>query len=171
MTRRGALSGVFLATLAALGGCGYSLRPSLPPHIKSVHIPVLENRTQEPGIEDFVTQAVTQAFVTSGRVRIAESAERADAVLEGAIIGYALTSLAFDRSANVTQYRLQIALALALRDRVRNTVLWRHDRIEERADFAVAGQVTQTLAREEAAVRQAAVDIGRAIVSFALEGF
>lgn len=171
MTRRRVLAGVLLAALAAVGGCGYSLRPSLPPHIKSVHIPVLENRTREPGIEDFITQAVTQAFVTSGRVRIAESAERADAVLEGAIVGYSLTSLAFDRGANVTQYRLEIALALTLRDRVKNTVVWRHDRIEERADFPVAGQVTLTLAREEAAVKQAAVDIGRAIVSFALEGF
>lgn len=171
MTGHRLLAAVVLLALSGLGGCGYSLRPSLPPHIKTIHIPVLENRTREPGIEDFITQALTQAFVTSGQVKIAESAERADAVLQGTIIEYSLTSLAFDRSANVTQYRLQIALALTLRDRANNTIIWRHERIEERADFNVAGQVTQTLVREEAAVKQAAVDIGRAIVSLALEGF
>ena len=171
MTPRRALAAVVLLTALGGSGCGYSLRPSLPPHIKTVHIPVLENGTREPGVEDFITQAVTQAFVTSGRVKIAENAERADAVLEGKIIEYSLTSLAFDRSANVTQYRLQIALALTLRDRQKNQVIWRHERIEERADFPVAGQVTQTLIREEAAVKRAAVDIGRAIVSLALEGF
>ena len=64
MTRRGVLA-VLLAPLAsvALGGCGYSLRTSLPPGIQSIHVPVLENRTQEPGIEDFITQALTQAVV------------------------------------------------------------------------------------------------------------
>ncbi|MBI3456247.1 MAG: LptE family protein [Candidatus Rokubacteria bacterium] len=160
-----------VGTVLVAGGCGYSLRASLPANIKTVHIPVLENRTQEPGIEEFITQALTQAVVTSGRLRLAESAERADAVLEGSIVEYSLTSLAFDRAANVTQYRLQIALTLTLRDRAKNEVIWKQDRIEERADFPVAGQVTQTLVREEQAVRRAAVDVARAIVSLAFEGF
>ncbi len=159
-----------LAAVLVLAGCGYSLRASLPANIKTVHIPVLQNRTQEPGIEDFITQALTQALVTSGMARIAGPQE-ADAVLEGAIVGYNLTSLAFDRTANVTQYRLQIALALQLRDRRTGEVIWKQDRIEERADFPVSGQVTQTLVREQDAVRRAAVDISRAIVSLAFEGF
>lgn len=170
MARRGIL-GFGLLLLLAAAGCGYSLRASLPAGIKTVHIPTLENRTQEPGIEDFLTQALTQAVVTSGRVRIARSAEEADATLEGAIVEYNLSSLAFDRSANVTQYRLRVALALTFKDLRRNEVLWKQDRIEERADFQVSGQVTQTLAREEDAVRRAAIDVSRAIVSFAFEGF
>jgi outer membrane lipopolysaccharide assembly protein LptE/RlpB len=160
-----------LVATPGLGGCGYSLRANLPPEIRSVHVPVLENKTQEPGIEDFITQALTQAVVTSGRLRIAATAQEADASLEGQIVEYRLTSLAFDRSANVTQYRLVLGLALTFRDLRQNRVIWKQDRVEERADFAVAGQVSQTLAREEAAVRQAAVDVARAIVSFAFEGF
>lgn len=163
--------GMAFGAAVAFGGCGYSLRPSLPPGINTIHVPVLVNRTQEPGIEDFITQALTEAVVTGGRVKIAPSRELADATLEGSIVEYRLISLAFDRSANVTQYRLIIGLALTFRDLKQNKVLWKQDRIEERADFTVAGQVTQTLAREEAAVRQAAVDVARAIVSFALEGF
>ena len=80
-------------------------------------------------------------------------------------------SLSFDRSANVTSYRLILGLALTFKDLKENKVLWKQDRIEERADFVVAGQVTQTLARENEAVRRAAVDVARAIVSFAFEGF
>ena len=172
MTRRDALT-LLLAPLAApvaLGGCGYSLRTSLPPGIRRVHVPVLENRTQEPGIEDFITQALTQAVVQSG-MRITRNAQVADAVLEGAIVEYRLTSLSFDRTANVTSYRLIIGLALTFKDLKQNRIIWKQDRIEERADFLVAGQVTQTLAREELAVQRAAVDVARAIVSFAFEGF
>ncbi len=160
-----------LAGAVLVAGCGYSLRPSLPANIKTVHIPVLTNKTQEPGIEDFLTQALTQALVTSGLAKMAPNAEAADAILEGSIVEYNLTSLAFNRTANVTQYRLQIGMTLTLRDRRRNEVVWRSERISEHADFPVAGQVTTTLVREEAAVRKAAVDIGRAIVSLAFEGF
>ncbi|HEX2483148.1 MAG TPA: LPS assembly lipoprotein LptE [Methylomirabilota bacterium] len=172
MTRRGLLA-VLLAPMAsvALGGCGYSLRTSLPPGIQSIHVPVLENRTQEPGIEDFITQALTQAVAQSGRVRIARNAQDADAVLEGAVVEYRLNALSFNRSANVTSYRLIIGLSLVFKDLKQNQILWKQDRIEERADFLVSGQVTQTLAREELAVQRAAVDVARAIVSFALEGF
>jgi outer membrane lipopolysaccharide assembly protein LptE/RlpB len=168
MRRLGALG---LVVALAAGGCGYSLRASLPANIKTVHIPTLENRTQEPGIEDFVTQALTQALVTSGMARIASNATEADGVLEGSIVEYSLTSLAFDRTANVTRYRLQIALSLALRDRRKNEVIWKQERIEERSDFPVSGQVTQTISREQDAVRRAAVDVSRAIVSLAFEGF
>ncbi len=160
-----------LVTAIGLGGCGYSLRTSLPAGIKSIHVPVLENKTAEPGIEDFITQALTQAVVQASRVRIAANSREADASLEGQIVEYRLVALSFDRNANVTSYRLIIGLALTFRDLKQNRVIWKQDRIEERADFLVAGQVTQTLAREEQAVQRAAVDVARAIVSFAFEGF
>ena len=170
MTRPRGLVGI-LALVVLAGGCGYSLRPSLPGNIKTVHIPTLQNRTQEPGIEDFITQALTSAVVTSGVARIAQDAEQADAILDGAIVEYVLTSLAFDRTANVTQYRLQISLALSLKDRRSGDVVWKQDKIGDRADFPVAGQVSVTIAREQDAVKRAAVDISRAIVSLAFEGF
>lgn len=173
MRRRRAVR-VLLASLAVAlvsGGCGYSLRTSLPPGIKSVHVPVLENKTAEPGIEDFITQALTQAVVQSARVRIARNAQEADAILSGSIVVYRLAALSFDRSANVTSYRLVIGLDLTFKDLKQDKILWKQDRIEERADFLVAGQVTQTLARENQAVQRAAVDVARAIVSFAFEGF
>ncbi len=174
MTRRSALSALVAVPVAAsllLGGCGYSLRTSMPPGINSIHVPVLVNKTSEPGIEDFITQALTQAVVQSGRVRIAANAQDADATLEGSIVEYRLTSLSFDSSANVTSYRLIIGLALTFKDLKQNKVIWKQDRIEERADFQVAGQVSQTIAREQVAVQKAAVDVARAIVSFAFEGF
>jgi hypothetical protein len=173
MRRRRAVR-VLLASLVmslVSGGCGYSLRTSLPPGIKSVHVPVLENKTAEPGIEDFITQALTQAVVQSARVRIARNAQEADATLSGSIVEYRLAALSFDSSANVTSYRLIIGLALTFKEVRTDKILWKQDRIEERADFLVAGRVTQTLAREEVAVQRAAVDVARAIVSFAFEGF
>ena len=173
MRRRRVLA-VLLAPLAAslvLDGCGYSLRTSMPPGIKSIHVPVLENKTAEPGIEDFITQALTQAVVQSGRVRIAAQRPGGGRHPRGVDRRVSADVLSFDSSANVTSYRLIIGLALTFKDLKQNKVIWKQDRIEERADFLVAGQVTQTIAREQVAVQRAAVDVARAIVSFAFEGF
>jgi hypothetical protein len=169
MTDRRSVLRLLLGALAT-GGCGYSLRPSLPAGIRRVHVPTLVNRTQEPGIEDFLTQALTTAVVTSGLVQLTVP-EQADAVLEGSIVEYALTGLAYNQQANVTAYRLTVGLSLVLRNLRTKEVVWRQDRISERADFQVAGQVTTTIALENLAVRRAAVDVSRAIVSLAFEGF
>ena len=169
--RRRALLAIVLLVGLATGGCGYSLRPSLPAGIKSVHVPVLENRTQEAGIKDFITQALTQAVVTGARARVVRR-EEADATLEGTIVEYVLTPLSYDSSANVTRYRVIIGLSLTLRDLRKNgEVIWQQERIQDRADFDVAGQQTRNISLENLALQKAAQDVARTIVSFAFEGF
>ena len=68
MMRRRALGVIALLLLGA--GCGYSWRGSLPPHIKTVGVPVFANRTQWPNIEAAMTAAVVNAFATDGRLRV-----------------------------------------------------------------------------------------------------
>lgn len=160
----------FSVMALVLAGCGYSFRGSLPPHIRTVAVLVLENRTQEPGVESLITSALVEAIVSSGRLRLVR-AEEADAVLSGSVVGYTIESLAFDGRANVTQYRLRIALNLTLRDVRKEENLWKEDGVQERADFTVPGQVSATLLREQDAVRRASVDIARAVVNRAIEGF
>lgn len=161
---------VVFAIALLLAGCGYSFRGSLPPHIRTVAVLVLENKTQQPGVEALITNALVEAMVSSGRLRLVK-AEEADAILSGAVVGYTIESVAFDRSANVTEYRLHIVLNLTLRDAKRKEDLWKEDGIRERADFKVPGQVSVTLIREDEALRRASVDIARAVVNRAIEGF
>lgn len=159
-----------LLLLLAAAGCGYSLRGGLPSHIKTIGIPVFANKTGEPAVEDFITRAVVDAFVTSGRLKVV-APEDADAILEGEVVGYRLESLSFDPRANVREYRLLVTLNLRFRDVRKNVLLWRQEGLQEKADFRVPGQVATTISREETAVRQAAVDIGRSIVNLAVDRF
>lgn len=159
-----------LALALALGGCGYSLRGNLPDDIKTVAVPVFRNRTGEPAVENLITRAVIEAFSTNGRLRVV-AAEAADAILEGDVVGYQLESIAFDPRANVRQYRLLVTLNVRFRDVRRNTVLFRRDGFQEKADFRVLGAVSETISREETALRAAAVDIARTVVSLAIERF
>ncbi len=163
---------LLLLTLAAalLAGCGYGFRGSLPEHIKTVAVPVFRNKTQEPAVENGITSAVVNAFVNSGRLRVV-SVDQADAILDGEIVGYAIEPLTFDRRLNAREYRLRVVLNIQFRDVRKNTMLWREEGLSEVSDFRVVGQVSDTISREEGAVRQAAVEIGRKLVTQVVDRF
>ncbi|PYN21608.1 MAG: hypothetical protein DMD99_19280 [Candidatus Rokuibacteriota bacterium] len=160
-----------LASLAAtLAGCGYSFRGNLPDHIQTVAVPVFANKTGEPAVENFLTSAVVEAFSTNGRLRVVPR-EDADAILEGEVVRYSLASIAYDSQANVRQYRLEVTMNLKFRDVRRNTVLFEEQGLREKSDFQVQNAVSQTISREESAVRAAAIDIARSIVSLTVTRF
>jgi outer membrane lipopolysaccharide assembly protein LptE/RlpB len=166
------MRGRALLLLAALlaGGCGYTVRGTLPSHINTVAVPVFRNRTPEPAIEGFITRAVVEAFSTNGRLKVVSSGQ-ADAILDGEIIGYSVSSIAFNKDSNVRQYRLVVTLNLKMRDVRRGGLLFQQNGVTEQADFRVQDVVAQTISREETALRAAAVDIARSIVSLAITRF
>ena len=155
---------------AAVAGCGYSFRGGLPEHIQTVAVPVFANKTGEPRIESLLTNGVVEAFSTNGRLRVVRR-EDADAVLEGEVIRYSVTSISYDSQANVRQYRLVVTMNLKLLDMKKSAVLFEEHGLSEKADFNVQNAVSQTIAVEETAVRSAATEIGRAIVSITLSRF
>ena len=159
-----------LVLAALLSGCGYTVQGTLPSHINTIAVPIFANRTAEPAIEGFITRAVVEAFATNGRLKVV-GRDTADAILDGEIVGYNVVSIAFDRDSNVRQYRLVVRVNLRMRDVRRNAVLFEQNDVREQADFRVQGTVSQTISREETALRAAAVDIGRSIVSLAVTRF
>lgn len=160
---------MWAATVLA-AACGYTFRGTLPEHIQTVGVPIFVNRTPEPAVENVITRATVEAFANNGRLRVVPP-ERADSILEGEITGYELQSIAFDPSANVRQYRLLVTMNLRFRDVRENKLLFQRSGFQERADFQVPTAVSETLVRETAALRLAAVEIGRAVVSAALDRF
>jgi outer membrane lipopolysaccharide assembly protein LptE/RlpB len=154
----------------ALAGCGYSFRGTLPEHIQTVAVPLFANKTGEPRIESLLTSAVVEAFSTNGRLRVVKR-EDADAILEGELVGYSLLSISYDSQANVRQYRLLLTMNLKLLDLRRSAVLFEEHGLREKADFQVMTAVSQTISVEETAVRTAAMEIARAIVSLTVTRF
>jgi len=149
---------------------GYGTRGNLPDHIKTVAVPIFKNRTLEPGVESAITSDVVNAFSSGGPVRVVPLAE-ADAILEGEVVGYSLEGLAFDRSAIVRAYRLRLTLNVEFRDVKRSAMLWRQEGLQEASDFQVEGTVSDTVARGQGAVLQAATEIGRKVVNLAVDRF
>ena len=170
MTGHRAIGALVLALGLLAGGCGYTVGVHLPPNVKTIAVPVFKNLTQQPAVEDVMTQAMVTAFANTG-VRVVP-VQQADSILEGEVVEYNVQSIAYDSGTNAQVYRLRVRLNIQFRDVRNNTMIWRQEGIEDRSDFRAWGDVAATLSQERlGAANQAAVEIARRVVSLALDRF
>lgn len=155
---------------ALAGGCGYSVSGNLPANVKTVAVRVFANQTQQPNVETFITRGIVEAFSTSGILTVANPDE-ADTVMDGEVVGYALIPLSYNAAANVTEYRVLVTLNVRFLDVRNRRPLLDLKGVQEKGDFVAAPTVAGSLAQEETGLRQAAREIGRTVVSLAIDRF
>jgi len=118
-------------TACLLLHCGvYSFSGSgLPSHIRTVAVPIFENRTAEIGIRETLTDAVTEALVTDGRLRVV-GPDAADSIIEGTVVDYREQAYTYDRSENVQEYIVRIYVDVSYQDVRNRTAIWEEKRLE-----------------------------------------
>lgn len=118
MTRRMHLS-IYLAVSLLLSGCmGYKLGGSRPEGIETVAIAPVVNKTIEPAIEIQVSHALRERLQFDGRLKLVNSPESADAIMEVILTKYTLSPIAFrtERKTTPELYRLRINGTAELKD-------------------------------------------------------
>ncbi len=80
----------------ALSACAPLVRErTLPPSIRTVYVPMIVNRTSEPGLEERIVVAVQEEILADGRLRL-ENRRRADAQVRIFLTEYYDRPLTFD---------------------------------------------------------------------------
>jgi len=76
---------ILIISFLLLSGCGfYSFTGSLPPHIKTISIPVFVNETAEFGVAEDITDGVTAVFIEENILKVVDT-ENAHSVVRGTI--------------------------------------------------------------------------------------
>lgn len=115
-----------LLAVAALGllSCGeMPTRKSVPEGSRQICIPVLVNKTDQPGLDVLLTKKVVQNFIVDGRLRVSPR-EQADLLLQGTLERYDRLVLTRDASQVPQQYKLQLVVNLELIDLKSGRQLW-----------------------------------------------
>jgi len=107
-----------IALSLALASCSiYSFSGStLPPHIKTIRIPLFANATLEPGIGDDVTTELSKEILGS---QLRPGGEDADATISGTVTRYTNQPQTFGAggaSVNVEQYIVRISADVEFHD-------------------------------------------------------
>jgi len=149
--------------------CGiYSFSGSgLPSHIRTVAVPVFENRTTEIGIRENLTDAVTEALVTDGRLRVV-GPETADSVIKGTVVDYREQAYTYDRSENVQEYIVRIYVDISYEDIKNRTAIWEERRMEGWGTYDVSISPPEEI---ETARERAIAKLAEDIVNKTLSGW
>ncbi len=153
--------------------CGYYLRgtgSSLPPHIKSLNIPMFTNRTTRFELDVKLTQRVIDEMVARGKVEITADSDAADAVLLGEIIAFRATPIGFGEEATADRYSISIVAKVMLRDLVQKKVIYSNASFIYQGEYEVP-EGTDFESVETEALDEIADKFARSLVVAILEGF
>ena len=104
--------GIFLLMLTQLVNCGYySMAGSIPPHIRSISIPLLDNQTAEFGITEEITDNLLEKFTEENILRVVDR-DNSDSILKGSIIQAEDIPYTYSKEEVVGEYRFTIAIEI-----------------------------------------------------------
>jgi outer membrane lipopolysaccharide assembly protein LptE/RlpB len=157
-----------LAALALLlSGCFYTVRNSVPGHIKSIAVPVFQNQSLQPAIEDELTKRVIDRFQSDNHLAIAEARD-ADALVEGRVTGYDNRVYRFNEQEQAQEYIVLLTMDVTVKDREKNKDLWSQEGIRTSATYVISGPQARTEAQARTDAIAQAADI---ILSRTVEGW
>ena len=166
---------VALAPFALFAACGYALvghSNFLDPKLKSIQVPAFVNRTTRVELEQRVTQAVADEFVSHGRLKLVRTPGEADAILKGSIDSFGIFPVAFNSSGFATQYQISITANIELLDhRNEDKVLWKNDQYRFTENYQVTLLSNDASEQESRAIQDIALRFAESLVTNLLEGF
>ena len=158
--------------LFMLTSCGYHLSgtgSALRMNLRTISVPVFDNESSEPLIQREFTDAVRQAFLTDGRLKLT-GPKKADLLLSGIINSYNVRSVAFDKDDVVTESIITLGVKVLVKDLVRKEV-YMEDALKTYWDFRSDSLLINSEAARQEALREAYRDLALRIVSLVIDKF
>lgn len=116
-----------LLLLLTLLGCGYQVPGhggSLPEGVETLYLPLFANRTLKPRLENALTDSVAEALGRIPAARLGSREGLADAVVEGDILTYSSSAIAYDKNDTIKEYSARMSVEIKLRRISDGRLLW-----------------------------------------------
>jgi outer membrane lipopolysaccharide assembly protein LptE/RlpB len=155
---------LLILSVGLLTSCGYRFpgqSEALPGGVKSVYLPLFNNRTNKPLLDSLMTSSLSQVLSRNAQIDLVGRRELADAVLTGEILSYSGKALSYTSSDDIAKYRVQMEIAVKLVRVSDGEILWQKsatrsedydedDDAQSQDDYeeAARGELTQNLAEE-----------------------
>ncbi len=156
-------------------GCGYHVAGRagrLPPSVKTIAVPALENRTLRYRIEQRLTEAVVRELLARTSYRVVPDPLAADAVLRGEITGLESSAVVFDTATGrATTLLVTLRAQVRLEERGTQKILYRNDNFLFREPYEISTDVASFFEEQDPALDRLARDFASRLVAALLENF
>ena len=96
--------------------CGYySFKGALPSHLKTVAIPIFIDQSAYPGVQEKVTDSITNAFIADNTLKLVDES-KADVILNGTIQSVTQRVAAVEAGETVTEYQMYVSVKVVCED-------------------------------------------------------
>lgn len=167
-----------------LSSCGYRVggaASNLPPGIKVIAVPALENQTNRYRIEQIMTQSVVREFLARTKYRIVSTEDSANAVLHGEITSLESTPVVFDTSvqsptaptstARATTMLVSVHMRVWLEEKETKKILYRNDNFLFREPYEISTNPSTFFDEQGPALDRMAKDFASRLVADIVENF
>jgi len=106
---------LMLLSLLAFGGCGYSIvqeKGIMGGQVVHLDVPVFKNKSFEPLVPEFFTEAFTRELILSGLFEVNKG--RSDSVLDGTIVNVRSVPTTLNKDGIATEKTVYVDLGLVL---------------------------------------------------------
>ena len=162
------------ASLTLLTGCGYHVAGHsdlLPKTITTIGVPAFTNPSTRYKLTDWLPGAIAKEFVAKSRYRVVD-ADRADAVLKGAVLTYTSNAVLFDQAgARATSVEIHVTVQVSLVERATGKVLFSRPRIDVVDNYEIPIQQGQYFDESDTALRRVSKRVAQQVVSDVLNNF
>ncbi len=177
MKRRAALFG-----LAVLPGCGYALVGrgiSTPTDIKKIGVPIFVDRTGKATLDQKVTQYVSEELLKRGNFDVVPTAAGVDARVEGELLTYSASPVAFTADAvgvaaapaQASRYAITVTAKVRYMKTGQDEPIWENPSFSYRDEYDVGSDAAGFFNREEQAIERLSQQFARSLVAAMLEAF
>ena len=152
--------------------CGYHLvgyGSALPPHIRTIAIPVFKNTSPEPNIHRDATDAIRQIFITDGRLKLVGT-RKADLLIHGTLTNYQLRAVAFSGKDVAEEYIVRLGVRVEAYDRVKKKILL-DQKFTTQWDYRATSSLIDSESARFVALKEAYDDLGGQLIGIIIEQF
>ena len=148
-------------------GCrAYSFSGSANPNIKTVAVPVFDDRTAEFGIKEQLTNAIVQAFTAENTLRIADR-RVADSVLQGTLLRINEQAGVYTQADEVQEIRVYLVVQIKYEDAKKRKTIWE----EQLTQFGVYSPRAAGSGDRQNAITEAVGKIATEVINKTVSGW
>jgi hypothetical protein len=157
-----ALPLLLMATLVA--ACGpYSFSSAVSTHIKTIAVPVFEDRTAEFGVKERLNNAIVDEFTRDNTLKIADR-RVADSVLLGVLVSVQESAGVYTQQESVQEVRVTVTVHIKYDDAKKRKTVWEAQLSQFGSYSPSSGSSTRQAAIDDA-IRKIATEVRNKTVS------
>jgi hypothetical protein len=151
---------LFFHSSLFLLGCTYSFKGgSVPPHLKTIAIPIAEDQSAygDPALRDSFTKQLVDLFTNDNTLQLTDR-NAADSMLEGVITDVKDAPLVIQGGEQVAQRRITVTVRMTYQDLKLHKKIWEKS-FSSWGDYPSGGGLTQRNEGTKVAVKKLTEDI------------